>query len=145
MDLPSFLWLWKIAAWSIGLALTAYTILGISGLWMFLRRKGKRSRPSWLRPLHYSLGMVMVSLVLLLLTIGIIGTLGEHGSLGHSPHLIAGLLVVTLVLISASTAIQISSQKPWMRSLHVGTNLALLLAFIFVTLSGWSVVQQYLP
>ncbi|MEL6903697.1 MAG: DUF4079 domain-containing protein, partial [Cyanobacteria bacterium J06606_4] len=24
MDLPSFLWLWRIAAWSMGLSLTAY-------------------------------------------------------------------------------------------------------------------------
>ncbi|WP_013325128.1 DUF4079 domain-containing protein [Gloeothece verrucosa] len=145
MNLPSFLWLWKIAAWSMGLSLTAYTILGISGFWMYNRRINKQPRPQWLRPLHYLIGGIMVFLVLLLLSIGIIGTLGHYGSLGHSPHLVAGLLVVVLVLISAISAAQISPKRPWARSLHVSTNVILLLGFLLVTGSGWSVVQKYLP
>ena len=47
----------------------------------------------------------MVALVILLLAIGIVGTLGEYGSLGHSQHLGAGLITVVLVLISAGSAI----------------------------------------
>ncbi|NEQ88363.1 MAG: DUF4079 domain-containing protein, partial [Moorea sp. SIO2I5] len=31
MNLPSFLWLWKIAAWSMGLSLCAYVLLAITG------------------------------------------------------------------------------------------------------------------
>lgn len=87
----------------------------------------------------------MVALVLLLLAIGIVGTLGEYGSLGHSMHLPAGLDVVALVVLSASSAIFISPQRPWVRYLHVGTNLLLLGALAVVTLTGWQVVQKYLP
>lgn len=144
MNLPSFIWLWKIAAWSMGLSLTAYVLLGISGIWMFNRRTNKRPRPKWLRPFHYILGGVLVLLVLLLLTIGLIGTIGYYGSLGHSPHLVAGLLVVILVLTSAVSATQIS-KIAWARSLHIGTNMALFAGFVLVTLTGLGVVQKYLP
>ncbi|MDJ0552711.1 MAG: DUF4079 domain-containing protein, partial [Microcystis sp. M49637_WE12] len=33
---------------------------------------------------------------------------------------------------------------PLARSLHIGTNLLLFLGFLFVTLTGWDVVQKYL-
>lgn len=145
MNLPSFLWLWKIAAWSMGLSLLAYVFLAISGIWMWNRRISRSPRPAWLRPFHWAMGAILVHLVLLLLAIGLIGTLGHYGSLGHSSHLFAGLLVVLLVSISAISATQISSQRSWARSLHIGTNIILFGGFVFVTLTGWDVVQKYLP
>ena len=145
MNLPSFLWLWKIAAWSMGLSLLAYFLLGLSGGWMFYGRNSASAHPIWLRPVHYVIGSIMVMLVLLLLVIGLVGTLGHYGSLGHSSHLIAGLLTVILVLISATAATQISPEKPRMRWLHIGTNIILFVSFAFVSLSGWTVVQKYLP
>jgi hypothetical protein len=144
LDLPSFLWLWKIAAWSMGLSLLAYSLLAASGLYMAYKRHAKSPRPPLLRPFHYSTGLIMVGLILLLLTVGLVGTLGHYGNLGHSPHLIAGLLVVVLGLVSAISGLKISSQRLWLRSLHIATNLMLLLGFLFVSLSGWSVVQKYL-
>lgn len=87
----------------------------------------------------------MVSLVLLLLTIGLMGTIGYYGNLGHSLHLPAGLTVVSLTLLSAWSATQISPKRLWARSLHVGTNIALFLGFALVGLTGWDVVQKYLP
>lgn len=128
----------------MGLAIVAYLILAVTGIWMF-RARMTRSRPSWLRSLHYMMGGSMVLLVLLLLGIGIVGTLGHFGSLGHSSHLSAGLAVVGLVLLSAGSATQISIEKPWMRSLHVGTNIILFVGFAWVSLTGWGVVQKYLP
>ncbi|XWK87074.1 MAG: DUF4079 domain-containing protein [Phormidium sp.] len=145
MNLPDFIWLWKIAAWSMGLSLAAYLLLGMTGVWMYYARLFRQQRPSWLRPFHYLIGSLMVALVLLLLAIGIIGTLGHYGSLGHSPHLPIGLGVVGLVLLSAGSATQISPRRPWIRYLHVGTNIVLLVGFLLVTLTGWSVVQKYLP
>ncbi|AFY77405.1 MAG: DUF4079 domain-containing protein [Hydrococcus sp. C42_A2020_068] len=145
MDLPSFLWLWKIAAWSMGLSLLIYVLLGFSGIWMLNRRLSKRPRPAWLRPFHYIVGAILVFLVLLLLAIGVVGTLGYYGSLGHSPHLVAGLLVVALMLTSAISATQINPKRPWARSLHIGTNIILFGGFVLVTLTGWTVVQKYLP
>jgi hypothetical protein len=145
MDLPSFLWLWKIAAWSMGLSLFCYSCLGVSGIWILIQRRRKKPRPNWLRPFHYTIGTILVILVILLLTIGIVGTLGHYGNLGHSPHLIAGLSTVILVLISAGSATQINPQHLWARKVHISTNIILLLGFAFVSLSGWVVVQKYLP
>lgn len=127
----------------MGLACLAYGILAFSGGGLFYTRERKQRRPSWLRPLHYGVGIVMVVLVLLLLGIGLVGTLGHYGSLGHSPHLVAGLSVVVLTLVSAGSASQIG-QLAWARSLHVGTNIALFLALAWVALTGWDVVQKYL-
>ncbi|WP_066377911.1 MULTISPECIES: DUF4079 domain-containing protein [unclassified Anabaena] len=166
MHLPSFLWLWKIAAWSMGLSILAYLLLAVTGVWMWLVRNDhnvsnfwqvNRTGVRWAAPrlpcgtlrewrsLHYIIGISMVSLVLLLLAIGIVGTLGHFGSLGHSPHLAAGLTVVVLVLVSAVSATQISPSRPWARRLHVSVNIILCLGFAWVSLTGWSVVQKYLP
>ncbi len=144
MNLPSFLWLWKIAAWAMGLSIFAYFLLAISGFILFNKSKTKQPRPSWLRPTHYSIGIIMVILVLILLSIGLIGTIGHYGSLGHSWHLLAGITVVIMVIISAFSATRIHPTRPWAKILHVRTNIALFFAFLFVGLSGLTVVQKYL-
>jgi hypothetical protein len=144
LDLPSFLWLWRIAAWSMGLSLTGYALLAVTGgYWAYRRRQP--DPPSWLRLLHLTLGVTLVILVLLLLSIGVVGTLGEYGNLGHSVHLPLGLLVVCLVLASAWSASRISVERPWARKLHLALNGGLALALTGVGLSGWQVVQKYLP
>ncbi|MBW4648169.1 MAG: DUF4079 domain-containing protein [Kastovskya adunca ATA6-11-RM4] len=145
MNLPSFLWLWKAAAWSMGLSLFAYLLLAMTGIWMFSKRQAGRPRPRWLRPFHYITGGIMVSLVLLLLGIGIVGTLGHFGSLGHSSHLLYGFIVVALTLISFASATQIGSRHSWARPVHISTNIALFVGFALVSLTGWDVVQKYLP
>jgi hypothetical protein len=145
MDLPSFLWLWKIAAWSMGLAVFAYLLQTISGVWIYAKRVENQPRPNWLKPLHYLTGVMMVLLVLLLLGIGVVGTIGHYGNLGHSSHLWAGILVVILVLLSAASAYLIQQEGyAFARGLHLGINLVLLAGFIFVSFSGWEVVQKYL-
>lgn len=144
MNLPSFLWLWKIAAWSMGFALFAGFLSAVSGVNMGYRRLAGQYRPKWLRPFHLVSGLVMVALVLILLVIGLVGTIGHYGSLGHSYHLIAGLSVVLLVFVSAISGLNIKSHPSLARSLHISTNLLLFLGFLFVTLTGWDVVQKYL-
>lgn len=128
----------------MGLSICAYFLLAISGITIFSRHLSI-PQPSWLRPFHYIIGWIMVGLVLLLLGIGIVGTLGHYGTLGHSGHLIAGSSVVVLVLLSAGSSILISPNQPWARAVHVGTNIVLLVGFTWVTLTGWEVVQKYLP
>ena len=145
MDLPSFLWLWRIAAWSMTLSIVAYLILGLSGWLMWKIRNNSQPRPRWFRQFHRFVGTIMLGLVLLLLIIGLIGTLGEYGHLGHSVHLPACLLTVSLVCLSFWSAGQIHPSRPWARKLHLNTNIALFFAFCFVTVSGYSVVQKYLP
>lgn len=82
---------------------------------------------------------------MLLLAIGVVGTFGHYGNLGHSGHLIAGWVVVALVLLSAGSATQISPTRDWARAVHVGTNIVLFVGFAWVSLTGWEVVQKYLP
>lgn len=106
---------------------------------------GVRGENQKVRDLHFLIGCCMISLVMLLLAIGIVGTFGHFGSLGHSSHLLAGLIVVALVLISAFSATQISARKSWARPLHIGTNIILFVGFAWVSLTGWIVVQKYLP
>lgn len=112
---------------------------------MFYTRNVNQPRPHNLRTVHYLMGATMVGLVLLLLAIGLMGTIGYYGNLGHSAHLPAGLTVVSLVLVSAWSATQINPSNPWARSLHVKINIALFFAFAVVSLTGWTVVQKYLP
>ncbi len=87
----------------------------------------------------------MLGMVLLLLAIGIAGTLGHYGTLGHSEHLAAGLTAVGLVSLSAWSALQISPQRPWARTVHLSANAALFAGFAWVSWTGWLVVQKYLP
>lgn len=129
----------------MGLSVLAYVILAASGFGLAYGRQPGHQRPRWLRPFHYAVGGTMVALVLLLLAIGLVGTIGYYGDLGHSAHLPAGLTVVGLTLLSAWSATQISPKRPWARRLHVGTNIVLFVGFLLVSLTGWSVVQKYLP
>jgi Protein of unknown function (DUF4079) len=129
----------------MGFSLSAYFLLGLTGLWMWMQRRSQQPRPDWLRPLHLGLGSGLVALVLLLLSVGIVGTIGHYGTLGHSWHLPAGLGVVALVCVSAISASQISRQRSWARPVHVTTNLLLLIGFSWVSWTGWGVVQKYLP
>jgi hypothetical protein len=144
MDLPSFLWLWKIAAWFMGLALLTYSSLVVTGLGMARARHIEAYRGSW-RRIHIALGIVLVVLVLGLFGIGIVGTLGHYGSLGHSVHALIGGVVVGITLLSTGAALQIQGGQTWARPLHVGLNGLLGIAFLGVLGTGWVVVQKYLP
>jgi hypothetical protein len=144
MNLPSFLWLWKIAAWSMGLSLLTYSLLVITGFGMFQAHHRLDSRERW-RTVHLALGLLLLVLVVGLLGIGIVGTLGHYGSLGHSMHGPIGGVVVGITLLTAGVALQIQGGHPWARPLHITLNVLLGAAFLGVLGTGWIVVQKYLP
>jgi len=129
----------------MGLSLLVYLLLAVSGLRMRGQRQTSHPYDAWLRPLHIVSGLTLVTLVLGLLAIGIVGTLGHYGSLGHSAHLPTGLIVVGLTLLSAWSGRRIALGQPWARSLHIGINATLLVGFLVVLSTGWTVVQKYLP
>jgi hypothetical protein len=144
LNLPSFLWLWRIAAWAMGGAIAFYLLLLFSGAWMFYGRTTRIGRPAWLRNAHYLGGIIIVFLVVLLLAIGVVGTVGYYGNLGHSLHLWSGLLVVGLISVSAWSANQIDAHQASARSLHVSINAILFFGLAYVSWTGWEVVQKYL-
>jgi hypothetical protein len=120
----------------MGLTIAAYLLQAATGSGLLFGIK-------WVRSLHIGMGVAIAILVLALLGIGIVGTLGHYGSLGHSNHLWSGLAVVELVFLSAWSAVQIPTQ-PWARSVHIGVNFLLCLGLIWVSITGWEVVQKYL-
>lgn len=128
----------------MGGAIAFYLLLLASGTWMYYGRVARVGRPPWLRNAHYVSGIIIVFLVLLLLGIGIVGTIGYYGSLGHSPHLWAGLFVVGLIALSAWSAHQITPQNSGARLLHITSNAILFIALAYVSWTGWLVVQKYL-
>jgi Protein of unknown function (DUF4079) len=138
------LWLWKTAAWSMGLSTLTITLLGISGyrLWQS-RHRGKPAK-SWLYKTHPALGKVLVFLTLLLWSVGFYGTVQDHGHLRFSAHFWAGSTMVLLVCTSAWAAFQIP-RRSWARSLHLGLNSLMVCLLFWVLATGWVVVQPHLP
>ncbi len=147
------MWLWRAAAWSMGGAMVAYACLAGSGFFLFRWVRGtttlsepqRKEAIALLSILHRVFGIVMVVLILFLLAIGIVGTLGHFGSLGHSVHLPIGIVTVQLTLASAWSAMQILQGKPWARRVHLILNGGIAIALLLALISGWSVVQKYLP
>jgi hypothetical protein len=142
----------------MGLTLLSYGIQAITG-WYIARTRRSLFFPTvssvsdpipslsvlgGLSLIHRLSGVAMLLLVLLLLLIGLVGTVGHYGNLGHSVHLPLGLLVVGLVLASATTAWQIVNGNEFARTLHVFINGGLFFALALVSWSGWVVVQKYL-
>ncbi|MEO0852116.1 MAG: DUF4079 domain-containing protein, partial [Cyanobacteria bacterium J06648_11] len=62
--MPSFLWLWRVAAWAMGFTVLAYVIQGGLG-WKIRSRRLSPAFVPWknLRSLHVVCGWVMVALV----------------------------------------------------------------------------------
>lgn len=131
----------------MGLTLFLFLCLALSGgfgRWQRLGGKGCQQIAGRWRSLHIGLGGLLVTTVLLLLAIGLVGSWGEHHSWGHSSHLWAGCSVVVLVIFSAIAGLRSRGGDRW-RVWHLGANGCLLLALLWVLLSGWQVVQPYLP
>lgn len=129
----------------MGLTLSAFALLALTGGTLRWLRLTQRRRPGWLWPFHAVVGSMMVLLIVGLLTIGIVGTLGEYGNLGHSWHLPAGGTVVGLAIASAWSASRIRAGVSSARFLHLVLNGGLGIALLTTGLTGWQVVQKYLP
>jgi len=158
LDLPSFLWLWRAAAWAMGFTIAAYFLLALSGLWLGWRERiaspstdradrdvTRDDAARGMRVLHLGLGAAIVFLVLFLLAIGIVGTLGHFGELGQSAHLPVGLSVVGLTIAAAVAGLRIRPDRRYARAIHRTIVLSLSIALGIVSYTGWEVVQKYLP
>jgi Protein of unknown function (DUF4079) len=138
------LWLWKIAAWSMGLSMLTITLLGVSGYRLWQSRNRGKPAKAWLYQAHPVLGKILVFLTLLLWSVGFYGTVQDHGHLRFSAHFWAGSVMVILVCTSAWTAFQIPRYS-WARPLHLGLNGLIVCLLFWVLATGWVVVQPHLP
>lgn len=145
----------------MGFTIAAYILLALSGLWLGWRARvveqatnlgstdlGDTAEPEvghGLRVVHLILGAAIIFLVLFLLAIGLVGTLGHFGSLVQSPHFAVGLTVVGLTIAAAVTGLRISPDRRYSRAIHRTIDVALCVALVIVTYTGWDVVQKYLP
>jgi len=142
----------------MGFTIAAYGLLTASGLWLgWYARQSRldqinqtpavldRDVSRGLRLVHLGLGAAIIFLVLFLLAIGLVGTLGHFGSLIQSPHFAAGLIVVGLTIAAAISGLRISPDRPYSRAIHRTIDVALCVALVIVTYTGWDVVQKYLP
>lgn len=149
----------------MGFTIAAYILLAVSGLWLGWRTREAqinqatdqaidqanvreitdRDVGNGLRVVHLVLGAAIIFLVLFLLAIGIVGTLGHFGSLIQSPHFAVGVIVVGLTIAAAISGLRISPDRRYSRAIHRTIDVALCVALVIVTYTGWEVVQKYLP
>ena len=128
----------------MGFTLVSYSLLFLSGGKILSSRLNLSRSWNWVKLFHLVMGVSLIFLVLLLLGIGLVGTVGHYGDLGHSSHLWAGLAVVFLVIVSGWSATNIFMGRAWARKVHLIVNALLMGGLIFVSWTGWSVVQKYL-
>ncbi len=128
----------------MGFTLVSYSLLFLSGGKILSSRLNLSRSWNWVKLFHLVMGVSLIFLVLLLLGIGLVGTVGHYGDLGHSSHLWAGLAVVFLVIVSGWSATNIFIGNAWARKVHLIVNVLLMGGLIFVSWTGWSVVQKYL-
>jgi hypothetical protein len=149
----------------MGFTIAAYILLAVSGLWLGWRTREAQINQATdqaidqanvreitdhdvgngLRVVHLVLGAAIIFLVLFLLAIGIVGTLGHFGSLIQSPHFAVGVIVVGLTIAAAISGLRISPDRRYSRAIHRTIDVALCVALVIVTYTGWEVVQKYLP
>jgi hypothetical protein len=140
----------------MGFTIAAYILLALSGLWLGWRTRAvvhstdlsetaDSEVGQGLRVVHLILGAAIIFLVLFLLAIGLVGTLGHFGSLIQSPHFVVGFVVVGLTIAAAITGLRISPERRYSRAIHRTIDVALCVALVIVTYTGWEVVQKYLP
>ena len=129
MDLPSFTWLWRIAAWSMGISITLYFSLAIVGIFYRMQRlRRKLYYWRWLRYLHYGLGVLFVFFVYC----GDFGSLWQFGSLLALARRFGG---------SDSHFSICMDSKSYSPPTSLGQNLAFGIEYCFVCWLGFSIFK----
>ncbi|MFN3926134.1 MAG: DUF4079 domain-containing protein [Pseudanabaenaceae cyanobacterium] len=93
---------------------------------------------------HFQAG----SLLLVILVVGAVGGMAvtyiNNGKLFVGPHLLAGLGLACLAVISASLAPLMQEGKEWARITHISLNTLLVGIFLWQAVSGFDIVQRIL-
>ncbi|NJK59668.1 MAG: DUF4079 family protein [Oscillatoriales cyanobacterium SM2_1_8] len=88
------------------------------------------------------------SILLVFLVLGAFGGMAvtyiNNGKLFVGPHLLAGLAMAALAVISTALVPAMLKAKDWARSAHIGLNTVLVGLFFWQTVTGFEIVQRIL-
>ena len=94
---------------------------------------------------HYQMGSLLLVLIILGSLGGLTATYLVAGKIILNSHLIAGLLMTGLIVVSASLSPFMRGGNQWLRSVHVTLNFILIGLFIWQASTGIQLVQKMLP
>ncbi len=91
---------------------------------------------------HHRVGSLFMALVVLGTVGGMAVTYINSGKLFVGPHLLAGLGMMAMVVVSASLVPYMQKGNSFARLSHVGLNMAMLLIFAWQAFTGVGIVQK---
>ncbi len=94
--------------------------------------------------LHHKLGSVFLVLMVAGMIGGLADTYNDNGKLFVGAHLLAGLGLTFLAVLSAALAPFLQQGKEWVRVTHITVNTVLIGIFGWQTFTGWQIVQRIL-
>jgi uncharacterized membrane protein len=93
---------------------------------------------------HHQVGSIFLALIVLGTVGGMAVTYINNGKLFVGPHLIAGLVMMVMVAISAALVPYMQKGNEFARLSHVGLNLTMLGVFAWQAVTGLQIVQKIL-
>jgi hypothetical protein len=94
--------------------------------------------------LHHQISSIWLGLMVIGSMVGIAVTYINYSKLFVAPHLLVGLLITVLVVLSAALAPFMHKGNEWARYTHIGINILVLVLFIWEAVTGTQIVQQIL-
>ena len=91
---------------------------------------------------HYQVGSVLLALLTLNAFLAMAVTYINTGKIFFGSHLIVGLIVVSLIVTSASLSPFMQRGNMWARNIHFALNIGILGLFGWQTITGIQVVQN---
>ncbi|MEO0014540.1 MAG: hypothetical protein RLZZ535_2929 [Cyanobacteriota bacterium] len=91
---------------------------------------------------HYQVGSVLLAVLTLNAFFAMAVTYVNHGKIFFGSHLIVGLIVVSLIVTSASLSPFMQRGSMWARNLHFAINIGVLGLFGWQAITGVQVVQK---
>ncbi len=135
--------------------LLMWVLLALCGYSMFLGIKAKKTRtaePEDRKQLikgqygkrHFSLGGLVLALMVLGTFGGMAVTYVNNGKLFVGPHLLVGIVMTSLIAIAAGLSPLIQQGNLIARKAHVGLNMTVMTLFLWQAVTGLQIVNKIL-
>jgi hypothetical protein len=135
--------------------LLMWVLLALCGYSMFLGIKAKKTRtaePEERKQLikgqygkrHFSLGGLVLALMVLGTFGGMAVTYVNNGKLFVGPHLLVGIVMTSLIAIAAGLSPLIQQGNLIARKAHVGLNMTVMTLFLWQAVTGLQIINKIL-